>query len=147
MKKILAYITIFFGLVALLVNRDNGLQTEPEFDPEALWEQHLENIKGQLVKTDKPQEFAKYHWMIRTRQGSNGPEYRSNYKLDQLSIARRNQSVFAQARRQQLEFVERGPGNLPGRTRALLVLPGDPSGNAWMAGAGGGGSWMTTEAG
>jgi len=147
MKKILVCIAIFFGLVLFLVNRDSDTDIETPFDAEVLWQQHLESIKGQLVKTDKPHEFAQYHWMIRTREGSKGPEYQANYKLDQLRAAQRNQTRFASARRQQLDFVERGPGNLPGRTRALIVHPLDPFGNTWIAGAVGGGIWMTTDGG
>jgi photosystem II stability/assembly factor-like uncharacterized protein len=117
------------------------------YDAEKLWEQHLEGIQGQLLKTDRPDEFAKYQWMIRTRAGSTGPEYAANYKMDQLNAAYRNRRIFQQARRQQLEFIERGPGNVPGRTRSLVVVPSDPSGNTWIAGAVGGGIWRTDNAG
>ena len=148
MKRILFYITVFLGLVIFLIDR-NEVPTapSPSLDPELLWQQHLEGIKGQLIKTDRPHEFAKYHWLIRTRAGSAGPQYEANYKLDQLKQAQRNRQKFATARSQQLEFVERGPGNLPGRTRALIVLPNDPSGNTWIAGAVGGGLWRTDNAG
>jgi photosystem II stability/assembly factor-like uncharacterized protein len=148
MKKILFCIAAYLVLVILLINRDEVPQTPSALlDPELLWQQHLQGIKGQLIKTDRPHEFAKYHWLIRTRAGSTGPEYVANYKLDQLKQAQRNRQKFAAARRQQLEFVERGPGNLPGRTRALIVLPDDPTGNTWIAGAVGGGLWRTDNAG
>ncbi len=147
MRRILFLVLTFCVLVVLLTKRDNTGSELVETDPEALWQQHLESIEGQLIKTDRPDEFAKYHWMIRTRVGSNGPGYSANYKLEQLQVAQRNQTVFARARRQQLQFVERGPGNVPGRTRALIVLPDDVSGNSWIAGAVGGGLWKTTNAG
>ena len=147
MGRILVLVTLFFGSVFLLLHERLEERTADILDSEVLWELHLENIRGQLLKTDQPDEFAKYHWMIRTRSGSKGPTYAPNYKLEQLKVAQRNRQVFAQARRQELNFVERGPGNVPGRTRALVVLPGDPSGNSWIAGAVGGGLWRTTNAG
>jgi len=145
MKKILISIALFLALVTLLT-RNSPDEIHPP-DVEVLWEQHLANIQGQLIKTDKPHEFAKYHWMIRTRSGSKGPEYSDNYKLEQLGMAQRRRGQLAIARTQQLDFIERGPGNLPGRTRSLVVLPNDPSGNSWIAGAVGGGLWRTTNAG
>ena len=46
-----------------------------------------------------------------------------------------------------ISFTERGPANVPGRTRALLVLPEDATHNTWLAGSAGGGIWKTTDAG
>ncbi|MEM8894417.1 MAG: hypothetical protein AAGC88_07560, partial [Bacteroidota bacterium] len=40
-------------------------------------------------------------------------------------------------------FTERGPSNIPGRTRAIIVDAGDESENTWYAGAVGGGVWQT----
>ena len=38
-------------------------------------------------------------------------------------------------------FTERGPNNVPGRTRAVVVDAADATGNTWYAGAVGGGLW------
>jgi len=38
-------------------------------------------------------------------------------------------------------FTERGPNNVPGRTRAIVVDATDATGNTWYAGAVGGGLW------
>jgi len=38
-------------------------------------------------------------------------------------------------------FTERGPNNVPGRTRAIVVDAADATGNTWYAGAVGGGLW------
>ena len=140
-------VVVFFGVVYLLTYKGAQNTDVAKWDSEMLWEQHLESIKGQLLKTDRPDEIAKYHWMVRTREGSNQPGYAPNYKFNQLDALRRNKENLAQARQQQLTFIERGPGNLPGRTRALVVLPSDPSGNTWIAGAVGGGLWRTSNAG
>ncbi|UOG74679.1 T9SS type A sorting domain-containing protein [Hymenobacter tibetensis] len=42
------------------------------------------------------------------------------------------------------QWAERGPSNVGGRTRALLVDAGDPSGNTVWCGSVGGGLWKTT---
>jgi photosystem II stability/assembly factor-like uncharacterized protein len=147
MRRILILVAAFFLLVFIGNRSETNKKVQTILDSERSWEQHLERVKGQLLKTDQPDEFAKYHWMIRTREGSQGPEYAPNYRYEQLERAFRNRQIYAQARSQQLDFVERGPGNVPGRTRALLVLPEDPTGNTWIAGAVGGGLWRTDNAG
>ena len=38
-------------------------------------------------------------------------------------------------------FTERGPSNVPGRTRGIVVDAGDASGNTWYVGSVGGGLW------
>ncbi len=48
---------------------------------------------------------------------------------------------------QQLEWIERGPGNVGGRTRGIVVDPDDPNYNTWYAGSVSGGVWKTTNAG
>ncbi|TGE15642.1 T9SS type A sorting domain-containing protein [Hymenobacter elongatus] len=44
----------------------------------------------------------------------------------------------------QTTWVERGPSNVAGRIRALVVDPGDATGNTVWAGTAGGGLWKTT---
>ena len=42
-----------------------------------------------------------------------------------------------------LNWVERGPGNVAGRTRPILVDPDDPDMSTWFVGTAGGGLWWT----
>ena len=51
------------------------------------------------------------------------------------------------AKTQALNWVERGPGNVSGRTRGIIVDPDDPNHDTWFAGSVGGGIWKTTNAG
>ena len=44
-------------------------------------------------------------------------------------------------------FTERGPTNVPGRTRSIAVDETDATGNTWYAAAVGGGVWKTIDAG
>jgi hypothetical protein len=108
---------------------------------------HFEEEK----KVDQPDKFLEYHRGIRTRDGESGPAYSPNQKWNELTKAR----VLSAARRKSsgrakngdVEFVERGPANVPGRTRALLNVPGDPNDNTWLAGSATGGIWRTTDGG
>ena len=47
----------------------------------------------------------------------------------------------------QLNWVERGPGNVGGRTRPILADPDDPSQSTWIVGTAGGGLWRTADKG
>ena len=44
-------------------------------------------------------------------------------------------------------FTERGPTNVPGRTRAIVVDAADNTGNTWYAAGVGGGVWKTSDSG
>ena len=39
------------------------------------------------------------------------------------------------------ESIERGPNNVPGRTRGVVIDASDPNGNTWYAAGVGGGLW------
>jgi hypothetical protein len=46
-----------------------------------------------------------------------------------------------------IEWIQRGPSNVGGRTRGLIVDPDDPTHKTWYAGSATGGVWKTTDAG
>ena len=62
-----------------------------------------------------------------------------NYKMVEFQHALERNAKRGQS--QQLNWVERGPANLGGRTRAIVVDPDDPTLNTWYVGAVGGGVW------
>ena len=94
-------------------------------------------------KFDNPDKFAEFHRRLRTGSGELLPSYPSNYQMIELGKALSRKKAF---RTEANNFKERGPGNVPGRTRALVVHPDDPK-NTWIAGAAGGGVWKTTNGG
>ncbi|NOS91132.1 MAG: hypothetical protein HOP30_04370, partial [Cyclobacteriaceae bacterium] len=101
---------------------------------------------------DGPDEFFKFHHDIRTPADANAPAYLSGYKLKEQIKAQQAAERLnkKQARTQSngiLEWKERGPANVPGRTRGLVVDPDDPNKNTWYAASVGGGVWKTTNAG
>ena len=82
-------------------------------------------------KYDGPEQFAEFHRAIRTAEGATGPEYKPGYKVQELVKAR----TFFQSRKGSgdrflsggtVVWTERGPSNVPGRTRGLIVDPDDP---------------------
>ncbi|HYG02612.1 MAG TPA: T9SS type A sorting domain-containing protein [Chryseosolibacter sp.] len=106
-----------------------------------------------IDKWDKPEKYLEYHRGIRTKIGEATSAYPAGYKWKELRELRSNQ--FAQARRAAgrthangvQEWTERGPGNVPGRTRALHNVAGDDANNTWLAGSATGGIWRTTDGG
>ncbi len=113
--------------------------------------QYSGNTFEEESKTDKPDNFLQYHRAIRTRDGETQPNYSASSKWNELQQAKNY--AFARKRIGRtksngvIEFRERGPGNVPGRTRALYNLPGDPDNDTWLAGSATGGIWRTTDGG
>jgi photosystem II stability/assembly factor-like uncharacterized protein len=99
-------------------------------------------------KFDIPQLFSEYHSMIRTREGDLKPAYKPNQKLNELRTAiRRSEKLFRDKPQEKLDWIERGPGNVGGRTRGLMVDPYDETHKTWFAGSVAGGIWKTTDMG
>ncbi|RMH73749.1 MAG: T9SS C-terminal target domain-containing protein [Gemmatimonadetes bacterium] len=91
-----------------------------------------------------PDKFFELHQALRTRGGEIAPSYPPNYKQIELEKALRRS--HQRGLRENLDWIERGPANVSGRTRAIVVDPDDPL-NIWYVGATSGGLWKTTNAG
>lgn len=102
--------------------------------------------KNHRLSPDQPNQFSLFYNEIRTRDGERKPGYSMNYKIHELKKARRNQTL-KKSISDQLQWQERGPGNVGGRTRGLIVHPGDSTHNTWYAGSVGGGIWKTINGG
>ena len=100
---------------------------------------------------DGPAEFLKFHRAIRTSDDLSEPAYESGYLVRETKSARRLAAARSRNGRTQSNGVsawtEHGPVNVPGRTRGLIVDPGDPNRNTWYAGSASGGVWKTTNGG
>ncbi len=97
-------------------------------------------------KEDGYARFAEFQRGLRIPDGSVEPGYKFNYIFAELEKSRVSAANF-RVKGTALDWVSRGPGNIAGRTRALVVMPNDPSDNTWLAGAAGGGIWQTTNGG
>lgn len=112
---------------------------------EAEWEREEREREGEH-HFDEPLKFIEFQKTIRTREGETVPGYAPGYKTRELRLAKANAEARQRtARTQAVTFTERGPGNVPGRTRALLAVPG--TSGTWIAGAATGGLWKTTNSG
>ena len=116
-------------------------------------------------KFDGPEKYMYYHAAVKhgnddLSQPSIHKQYKPGYKNIELkkAIANLNKSQFVNQSRSgnntfsayakdNAVFIERGPYNVPGRTRGILVDAADPSGNTWIAGSVGGGLWKTSDEG
>ena len=96
--------------------------------------------------TDGPEEFERFHREIRTRDGETVPAYPLNFKIIEAQKAVERKAAVLN-KYAVSPWTERGPGNVGGRTRGLIVDPDDASRNTWFAGSVGGGIWKTTDAG
>ncbi|MBZ0266988.1 T9SS type A sorting domain-containing protein [bacterium] len=92
--------------------------------------------------TDEPDQFAKILHDMRVPSDRTESEYRAGYRVRELQRAAMTRSAGVP-----LPWVERGPGNVAGRTRGVIVDPDDPSGATWIIGTVGGGVWRTTNEG
>lgn len=164
MKRKLLYggSALLSGLVAtglwLQLNGDSenvrevqALTEQTSWTPRELLQKEIEAKRKRreagYAKADKPSEYTKFHESIRTKWGAEAPEYESSYKFKELQKARLRSKGSHVARATPLEWVERGPANVPGRTRGLVVLPDDPDKNTWLAGSVAGGIWKTADGG
>ena len=88
-----------------------------------------------------PDLYAEYHRRIRASvNGIN--EYPIGYRMTEF-----NKALRAAKTLESLNWVERGPGNVGGRTRSLIVDPDDPNRETIWAGSVSGGLWKTTDGG
>lgn len=110
------------------------------------------NVTPTQKRLSGPEQFALFHKSIRTAEGAESPDYKPGYRVREFQKA----NVMAQAVRRSntrtqsngvIEWTERGPANVPGRTRGLIVDPDDAAKNTWFAGSVGGGVWKTTNGG
>ncbi len=100
-------------------------------------------VKG-YYKYDQPDQFAEFFTKIKTSENVNAPSYSANYLIEE------HQKAIAASRllkTKALDWKERGPGNVSGRTRGIVVDISDATTRTWFAGSVAGGIWKTTNAG
>ena len=108
------------------------------------------NSIGKLSSTgksfDKPDGYFNYFKEITTPIGAKSSGYKPNYAYHELTKAKlytAKKNSFAT----DFQWISRGPVNVGGRTRCIIVDPDDPLRKTWFAGTASGGIWKTTNAG
>jgi hypothetical protein len=102
--------------------------------------------KDRDVEFDKPEGYYDYFKQITIPLNSKSSGYLPNYAVSELkkSIANSPQRLKSATN---YPWVQRGPGNVGGRTRCVIIDPDDITGNTWFVGSVSGGIWKTTDAG
>ena len=153
MKKLLLFIGSASCLLLLWVIFLQDQAGNVGLTPKQLAKQEFDSKKikreAGFHKSDNPDEYAKWHHAIRTREGAAFPDYKFNYKLVELGKARQELAKIRSknGRTQNLDWIERGPANVPGRARGIIVFPNVSNLSTWLVGSVGGGIWKTTNAG
>ena len=152
MKKLLLPLIAILITVGYLV-RENLSEHDLPKNKTGFTESFLSDLEakaerkkaGQTKKFDEPDKYIEFHRDIRTRDGEEEMGYRTGYKMAEFN--KMQQMSMLKGSKNILPWVERGPANVPGRTRGLIVDPDDATAKTWFAGSVGGGIWKTTDEG
>jgi hypothetical protein len=144
MKKRIGLPAISFLLLSLLFVFSFewfGLSSKGTEGQFAGKEEIEENKDG--LRPDHPDEAALEEFMLRSMIGGKF-SYPLGWRFKAFDqIQQQSYRLFAV--NSQLQWKERGPSNIGGRTRAVIVHPKNP--DVWWVGAVGGGVWYTQDAG
>ncbi len=136
--------TVFLLFIMILVVGGIGLRYEIYTKTQIPTERkHRFPFERGSKHMDSPALFARYHNTIRTKENELLPAYKMGYKWAEWKKA----TAHAVQYRDKLDWQERGPGNVSGRTRGLLIDPEDTTNLTWFAGSVGGGVWRTMDGG
>ncbi len=129
----------FIGLAAvLLIVPVIGITFLLPGEPQEEFEFRSEKSKRLKAPFGYPDEFIKFFAAAEGLDQGYTP-YPQGYKIEEFRKATLANSKRASTA--ELAWVERGPGRLGGRTRAILIDHTDPTANSWFVGAVGGGVW------
>lgn len=147
MKKILLYVStvaLLGGLFYWNYGKSDAISDEQARIEKYVSKKRAKRANG-YVKSEMPELYAQIERDLRTPYGQTAPSYSANYKIQELKKALKSKRALKSGN--DVVFKERGPGNVAGRTRALLIYGGDETQRTWMAGSVTGGIWITKDAG
>ncbi len=121
--------------IALIFHDEKRLKEEKERPP---WDTPKSRF------SEMPSAFGEWQKKIRTPEDRSAPEYAPDYLIKAFRNSTSDTRAF---RTEAIQFTERGPGNIAGRTRGLIISKLDSSNNTWFAGSASGGIWKTTDGG
>lgn len=107
----------------------------------------VENKKRSIRKgyVDQEQPDVLLDAFAEIKKARDGSTYAANYRKAALNKAL--QKLDKSGTQKKFNWVERGPGNISGRSRAVLVDPSDQTNSTWWVASVGGGVWKTTNSG
>ncbi len=92
---------------------------------------------------EHPDEFARILFERTIPSDREFPEYAPGYRIQERAKSLATKSTQGTP----LPWINRGPGNVAGRARGILVDPDDSTNNTWYFGSVGGGIWKTSNGG
>ncbi len=96
---------------------------------------------------DEPEQYGKYLKEITTKFGDSESGYPLNYNINELDKAKAKRKGLKLDSKFSVVWEERGPNNVGGRTRGLIIDPDDATHNTWYAGSATGGIWKSIDGG
>ena len=120
-------------------------------EPTSEWEKYYTQKQNRRkagkpgTKTMRIREIDKYFKGLHTKFDGTEVNYPANHLMKELEKAIQNRSHLKSAN--SIDWVSRGPGNVGGRTRSIVVDISDPSHKTWFAGSATGGLWKTSNEG
>ncbi len=94
---------------------------------------------------DKPEKFQEYYRAITTRIGEKYSKYLHGYAM--LEFQKATSRQYLKSVNEQLPWKCRGPYNISGRVRSIILDPDDATNSTWFVGSASGGVWKTSDAG
>ena len=91
------------------------------------------------------EHIADYQKDIRKGFDEEKSTYENGYLIKEYQLAKQRGLARSSSSSISPIFIERGPNNVPGRSRGIAVDPNNP--NRWFVGTVGGGVWLTENAG
>jgi len=152
MKKLVTIsLSIIIFIVSLIFIFNNNIDDKKDAFEVSQWEKeysrkkerHEKNLPGN--KQFRIKELDKYFRGIRTRFEESNSNYPVNYLQSELEKAKNRSNILKSG--QEVNWINRGPGNVGGRTRSVVVDISDPTNQTWFAGSATGGAWRTTDGG
>ena len=109
-------------------------------------EREYEEEEKEKEGYDKPGEFGEFFKLITTAPGKKKNGYETNYAFREYRKAIRDLQP-SKSDKSTFIWEQRGPGNVGGRTREVIIDPDDATHQTWYAAAVSGGIWKTTDGG
>jgi len=134
-KQILLKIFILFLVFS------SGILMYQSFDKKT--ENEVITKKNKVKRTKRAKEYSEYFKGITTGLDAKESSYTNSYRYDELqkALQRKSPAKF------DYSWINRGPANVGGRTRAIVIDPDDATKSTWFVGAATGGIWKTTNKG
>jgi photosystem II stability/assembly factor-like uncharacterized protein len=132
--------TLFFWSCQQKENKINKVQIKNNYKQKNKGEKKKINQKNGI------EDIFEYQELIRKPIGAKFSSYKKGYLQEELKKAKsRKRLKTNKAKSIAPVFQSRGPSNVPGRTRGIIVDPKDDK--RWFAATAGGGVWLTEDSG